>query len=400
MARKTKRQRSRKEVRRASASKRAEKQRGGVRPYLNLPSNVTLFDFEKEGSKKIDIIEYVVGKGNPEADKGDRYFERTFYVHKGIGPDNETHLCPKKTFGKPCPVCKHRTKMGRDPDADDDTTDELKPKERQLFVVMQPKKKKAGIQILDKSYHLFGKELDLAIRKAKKKHGEEAADKFASPDEGMSVLCEVEEKSYKKANYTNVKMAKLVERDEQYDEDLIEQVPCLDKLLVETPYEELKQLFDQSGDDADDDDDEDDDSDSGDDDDDSDDDDGDDDDENSDDADDDDDDMEDDETDEDKEDDSDDDDDDDDDDGDEEDEDPDVHKGDTVKFTYKGKKRTGVVKRIRDGLAYVKEEGRSDAYAVDPDDLIVVQDDEDEAYDEDDEDEKPKRRKKGKKKGR
>jgi hypothetical protein len=376
---KTKRQRKQKEVRRASASKRAEKQRGGVRPYLNLPKNVKLFDFEKEGTKKVDVVEYVVGKHNPNADKGERYFELTFFIHKGLGPDNEWHLCPKKTFGKPCPVCQHRTKMGRNPDADEDEVDALKWNERQLFAIVDPKKKKDGVQVMDKSFHLFGKELDAAIRKYKKKHGEDAADKFASPDDGLSVLCEVEEKTFKKGTFTNVKSAKLVERAEQYDEDLIEEVPCLDKLLVETPYEELKQLFDQSGDDDDDEDDDD--TDTDDDDDDS---ESDEDDDDGEEDDDDDDDTDDDSDDEDEEDDS-----DDDDDDDEEEDEVEVKKGDTVSFTYKGKKRTGVVKRVKDGMAHVKVEGRSDAYAVDPDDCTVVdneEEDDDEAYDEDDDD--------------
>jgi hypothetical protein len=360
MGKKTRRQRERGEDVRGSATDRAERGRGGVRPYLNLPKGVELFKFEKEGTKKIDVIEYIT-KNNPETKKGKRYFTRTFFIHKNIGPDGESHLCPKKTFGKPCAVCKARTKMASEPGDDDELQDTLKPKERQLFAIMDPKKKKKGIMVMDESYYLFGKELDAAVKKAKKKHGKEEADKFASPNEGLTVKCEVEEKSYKKATYTNVKMCTLVEREEQYDEDLLESVPCLDDCLVETPYKELKELFDQTKDDDDEDDDDSEDEDEDSDDEDSDDDSDDDEDESEDDDDDDDDDSDDDEDSEDE----------DDEDTDDKDEDE-VEKGATVKFTYKDKKLKGKVLRIKNGLAHVKVKGRSDAYAIDPEDCKVV----------------------------
>jgi hypothetical protein len=393
---KTKRQRKRSEQGRASAVDRAERQKSGVKPYLDLPSNTKIFLFDKEGTKKIDIIEYRAGKGNPNAKKGDLYFERTFFVHRNIGPDNDSHICLAKTFKKACPVCEYRAKLARRPDADDDETDALKPSERQLFRVVDPRRKKEGIKLLDISNFFFGKELDAALRKQKKKLGKDVVDKFASPDEGMTVKCEIEEDSYKGRATFKTKLVKLVERDEQYDEDLVDEGPNLDDILKPMPYDKLKELFDQSADDDDEDEDDDDD-DTDDDDESEDEDDDDEDDEESDDSDDEDEDA----------DDEDDDEDDDDSEDDEDDEDldeDDVSKGDMVTFTYKGKKRRGKVRRIKDGLCHVKCEGRSDPYAVPPEDCTVVdededeEDDDDEAFDEDEDEEEEKPRKKKKRK--
>jgi hypothetical protein len=120
MAKKTRRQRERKERRYTSARKRAESHRTFDRTKINVGRDVSLFAPNKEGMKRVDILAYEVGKGNPEADEGDLHYERTFYVHRRIGSDNNDYVCPNKTAGKKCPICEYRNKLRMDPDADEE----------------------------------------------------------------------------------------------------------------------------------------------------------------------------------------------------------------------------------------------------------------------------------------
>lgn len=383
---KTKRQREKSERRRASASKRAEKQAsGGGHPYLKTPEGVEFYSFDKDGPRRLDIIEYVVGKGNPNAEEGDLFYERTFFVHRGIGPDNESHLCLFKTFKKPCPVCEHKAHLTKDPDHDEDEVKALKPSERQLFNVIDPKKKKKGIQIFDVSNFFFGKLLDSKINNAESEKEKKKLEMFASPDEGMQLKVEVEEGSFNGRTHYKANAIEFKEREEPLDPDLVDEAYCLDDLLNPTPYKELKELFHQETDDDEDDEDTDDEEDAEED-------------EDEDekpkrkkkskskskDDEDDDSESDDDNADEDEDDDSDSDDEDEEDSDDEEE--SDVSVGDLVSFSYKGKKLKGKVKRIKRGLAHVKSKDRSDAYIVDPDDLKILSskddNDEDEESDE------------------
>ena len=70
---------------------------------LVLPQGVELMQKEK-GTQVIDIIPYLCST-NKEVDPGEYWWERTYWIHRGIGPDDEWAICPKKTAGKKCPVC-------------------------------------------------------------------------------------------------------------------------------------------------------------------------------------------------------------------------------------------------------------------------------------------------------
>jgi len=175
--------------------------------------------------------------GNPGWETGMWAYERTFWVHRGIGPNGEWHLCAAKTFGHRCPICEHRAKMARDPEADEEKLKDLAPKERQLWLpidLADPEKK----TVWEMSYHLFGKQLKKKILAADE---EDEYDYFADPEEGKTVRVTFEQSD--RGKWVEASDIEFRSRKKQYDPEIVDEMPDLDSLLVETPYDKLKKLF-------------------------------------------------------------------------------------------------------------------------------------------------------------
>ena len=70
--------------------------------------------------------------------KDDEFFGKEVHVHRGVGVDNRTFLCPKKMWDKRCPICEEATHLLRI-DPGDETVKELRPSLRYLFFVVNVK---------------------------------------------------------------------------------------------------------------------------------------------------------------------------------------------------------------------------------------------------------------------
>jgi len=238
---------------RVSGRKRAETHKVGFdSTSLAIPKDAKTFRLDKEGMRKVDIIPFRAGKGNPFADEGELHFERTYYVHKNVGPNQDMYVCPAKTAGKPCPICEYRTALTKKPDADEDLIKDLAPKERQLFNVIDVEKPEDGVQIWDISFYLFGKLLDARIRKSE---DDDEYEYFADLQDGKTLRLGVEEQSFGGKSFYSVESIDFKNRREGYDEDILEQSHCLDDIVQLIPYDKLKKIFLQVPEDEDDDDD-------------------------------------------------------------------------------------------------------------------------------------------------
>ena len=97
---------------RASASRRATEHGTGDRTTIKIPNGMSLLKI-KEGNMKLDFLEYKVsGSGNPWADDGQWHYERTFFIHRNVGPGGDALICPRKTKDKNgkkgrCFICEH-----------------------------------------------------------------------------------------------------------------------------------------------------------------------------------------------------------------------------------------------------------------------------------------------------
>ena len=234
-----------------SARERAEKQKDGfTAPYLKLPDGVTLFK-PKAGTFLLDILPYTTGEGNPWADEGSLHWERTFYVHRGIGANNDTFLCPRMTAKKRCPVCEHRIHLMKQASGDEEDEKyikDLSPKQRQLFNLVNRKDPDAKKQLWDHSYHTFGRMLDARLRNADE---DDEWEKFFFLEDGLTIKVSFVEKSMGGYTFVDAESIDFKARKEPYDDSVLEEVQCLDDLLVLPDYDELKAALLQTEDEED-----------------------------------------------------------------------------------------------------------------------------------------------------
>ena len=234
--------------RRVSARKRAETHKTGFeRTTLDVGSDVKFFSLDKVGTRRVDVIPYKVGKGNPYCETvGELFFERTFYEHRDIGVNQEKFVCPAKTVNKRCPICDYINKLNRDPNADPELIKALAPRQRQLFNVIDIEDRDEGVQIWDISFHLFGKLLDAEIRNADE---DEEYEFFADLDGGQTLKLGITDKVIGKGKpFYEVETIGFKKRQEEYDEEILEQTHCLDDILRILDYDKLKAIFLQTDD--------------------------------------------------------------------------------------------------------------------------------------------------------
>lgn len=230
-----------KERRKVSAKRMVETHDSGGSKALRIPSGYKMRNIKKAGTYRWDFLPYEVKvANNPHADKGSLHMERTYFVHRGIGVNEDTYLCAAKTFGHPCPICEERARLARDPNADDDKVKALKPKERQLWIIIDLDSKEKEIEIFDYSEWLFGRYLR---EKVDKQDPSDHYDMFADLEEGQTVKIGAREEKNQGTTWYDCANIEFKARAKQYDESMLEKVPDLDACLYETPYEKLKAIF-------------------------------------------------------------------------------------------------------------------------------------------------------------
>ncbi len=230
------------EARRAGSKKRDAQHRGGGEwTTLTIPDGVDIWQ-PKKGSHRIDIVPFVAGKGNPYAAVGELYYERTYYIHRGIGPNNDSYICLAKTFDKPCPICEYRAKRAADPEADDKELKALKPKERQLWLV-HDRSDEGKVKLWEFSHFLFGELLDMQRRDAE--DDERHIAEFDDPDSGSQLKVSFSEEAFDGNSFLKAYNIDFRERKEGLPGGLLDHGICLDDLLKEVPYNQLNAIFHQ-----------------------------------------------------------------------------------------------------------------------------------------------------------
>jgi hypothetical protein len=249
-------EKARKQARYASAKEASAKQKESyIIPWLNIPSGLDMFKFKDEKKYRINVISFVTGVGNPMADEGVIYYERTCYVHQGLGlVGRDSHCCLFKMWGKKCPVCERVTEMQRE-GRDDNTVKSLRFKKRQLWLFDDVSERKEGqepvVQLYESSYFGgqgykgFGELIDMKIDNA---DDDDLATRFHRRDEGASTLkIMTKQRTYEKHNYYTADDLEFVTRKENYSDEFWDAVPCLDVLPKQLDYETLLRILDQTG---------------------------------------------------------------------------------------------------------------------------------------------------------
>jgi len=230
---------------RIAASIQDKKDRKNQFGYLQVPESVKVLTIEENTSElMLDILPYIVtDEHHPErndrfkvAVPGTEWYRRPYMVHKNVGSDNITVICPR-SFGKKCPICEHvreRMKAGEQWDAVSD----IAAKKRSLFYVIPIGSKKHDeiVHIWDISDFLFHDELQKQIE-LNPEYGE-----FPSVDNGYTLQVGLRWKDFKKKKFYETIYVKFLKR-QPYDAKFIEELPSLDTVISALSYEEIQQKF-------------------------------------------------------------------------------------------------------------------------------------------------------------
>lgn len=187
----------------------------------------------------VDIIPYIIStKNHPQGMRpGYEDYILDLHVHKNIGPRNDSFICLTNTFNKPCPICEEADRLrsaGKEEEAK-----ALKPKRRAIYNVIDLKNPDDGIQIFDTVHYFFEKELTDELKAS----FEGEIPVFSDIEEGMSVEFRASEKTFNGRKFFEYKSFNFVDREEQYQEPILDEVYPLDKMMVIPTYDEVSASF-------------------------------------------------------------------------------------------------------------------------------------------------------------
>jgi hypothetical protein len=211
----------------------------------------------KEKSNIINIIPYrIATKHHPmvragSAKVGDFDYVLDIWVHRNVGPDGVDVICPKKNYGKACPICAQAQEFKNEGKKDE--ASDLRPSRRVVYNVIDVNNPDEGIQVFDTSHFLFEKELVEASRE----DGEGQTIDFADPKEGRSVKFRGSMTSLGGNEFMEFKSFSFPERD-PVNPKMMDKTHQLDAMMKVMSNEDISAvLFGDGDDDEDDEDDED-----------------------------------------------------------------------------------------------------------------------------------------------
>lgn len=231
-----------------SVSRNAQKQqRGASYGHLNLPKGLSVFKEEPGSRVNLDILPYEVTAANhPDRDDeyeiavpGSLWYKRPYWLHRSIGPDNQSVVCPS-SIGQKCPICEYRAQLLKDgADWNDDSVKALKPSMRNLYVVIPKSHKKYDEKphIWDISQFLFQAKLNEEIQE------NEEYETFPDLDEGHTLRIRFSEESFGANKFAETSRIDFKERSEPYDESILKEIPNLDKILEIPSYKAIEAMF-------------------------------------------------------------------------------------------------------------------------------------------------------------
>lgn len=226
-----------------NAHKQAES--GNSYGYLNIPKGVSVFSPEPGSRVQLDFIPYTVtDEKHPDRDAdseiavpGSLWYKRPFKAHRGIGGDNDSVVC-LTSVNKKCPICEERSRLTRE-GASKEETDALKPKQRNLYIVvpLDSKKHEQELHLFDVSQFLFQDLLNDDLLE------DEDRGNFPDLEDGLTLKVRFDEESFNGNKFAKASRIDYIKRKEQYDESILDKAPNLDTVLQILSYEDLKAKF-------------------------------------------------------------------------------------------------------------------------------------------------------------
>jgi len=213
--------------------------------YLNLPKGIETLSIEEDTRMiYLDFLPYeVTDEKHPDrneaediATPGSLWYKRPFKVHRSVGVDNDTVVCPK-SIGKQCPICDY-VKERMDKGGDWDDVKDAAAKLRNLYVVVPIDSKEHDEipYVWDMSQFCFQDVLneELEIN--------EENDVFPDLEEGKTAAIKLKWESFGRNTFPKARNISFEER-KPYKESILDEIPNLDEILVVLSYDEIKTMF-------------------------------------------------------------------------------------------------------------------------------------------------------------
>lgn len=226
---------------------RAQEQSNFYSP-LRIPEHVKLLRLpEDRQSINIDILPFVTDHfGEPKV-----LPDLTYYRHTNIGKRN--YICPKKTLGKPCPICDAMNKYDFNDQEERRIRDALKPRARGLYLVRwldAPGTGRDDLYLLDQSQFLFGDKIKNRLRTRDRNDPVESAwSRFPDLIEGFMLRVGLTTEQFRGSNYVKPTNIDFKARTYQYAktpeeaDKILSEMPDLYKCLNVLSYEELEEAY-------------------------------------------------------------------------------------------------------------------------------------------------------------
>jgi hypothetical protein len=212
--------------------------------YFNLPKGVEMFKLPEDvRTFDLDFVPYKVTNErhldrNAEegfAIAGSLWYRSPIKVHRNVGADNETVICPT-TVGKKCPICEYRIKRIKE-GADKEEFKLLYPQERSVYAIIPLEKGFEQVPMpWDMSDFLFQETLMEELAE------NEDNENFFTLENGKTVHLRLRWKEISKNKYPEVVSIDFEDR-EPYDDAVLEDVPNLDEMVKVLSYDEIFAKF-------------------------------------------------------------------------------------------------------------------------------------------------------------
>jgi hypothetical protein len=221
-----------------------ERKSGGGQEFV-LPREASFFKPHKISPddkfiiNRIELIPYIISIDNhPKAKKGEAYWTRKYFRHRGLGADHKLTLVCPSTLGKPCPICEFRRELAKEKGWKDDEVSALRPQEVDIFNIIDKDEPTKGVQLFVMSYAMFGKKFKEEID--------------ADPDniycvlptkEGKTIVARFSEEKYGNNPYFECSKLDFKDRKEDIEEKLLKQAIDLDTILIIKSAQEIQTIF-------------------------------------------------------------------------------------------------------------------------------------------------------------
>ncbi len=220
------------------------KSKGGGGDFQNTSifksgADVKFWNPKKGEEHWIDIVEYIAGPNDPDADEGEYTHCFQPYMHRVVGPQDKNVVCLAQTYAKKCPICEHVKQLiadGGDEELIDDLKVQVNPRAiYNVWVRDGGKEEKEGVQIFHASHFTMERHLAALATKPTRpgKKKVEGFIPFSLPtaEDGKTVY-------FKRISDFEFLSHAFEDRDEDIPQKIMKQAQCLDEMIIIPTYDE------------------------------------------------------------------------------------------------------------------------------------------------------------------